>query len=101
MTAVGRPKGSTRSNAGAGRDRSGRPNDPLIRALWERRIALRLTLKETARLAGVSATVVSTAERGLHNPRVDIYRAWARALGVDVWAVDRSDGVRLSGEVGE
>lgn len=100
MTTIG-PKSSNRHTAGAGRDRSGRPNDPLIRALWERRITLRLTLKETARLAGVSVAVISTAERGLHNTRLDIYRAWARALGVDVWAVDRSDGVRLSSEVGE
>lgn len=75
---------SNRSHAGAGVDRIGAPNDPIIKRLWERRIGMRLSLTETAKRAGVSRAVISTAENGIHNPRLDIVRAWAGVLGLEL-----------------
>lgn len=75
---------SNQHHTGAGVDRIGAPNDPIIRALWERRIGQRLTRKETARRAGIAGSVISAAEHGIHNPRLDILRAWAGALGLEL-----------------
>lgn len=82
---------------GAGRDRSGAPRDPIIRALWARRIERRLTLKEVSLLSGVSLGSIRTAELGIHNPRLDRLCAWAGALGITISALDTDDHERLDG----
>ncbi len=70
-------------------DALGVTTDPIIRELWMARLQQGISQKRLALMIGSHASIISTAERGLHLPRLDILYRWAEALGLDVVLVDR------------
>ena len=61
--------------------------DPLVSALVRQRISAGLSQKAVAELAGLSQPNLARAESGRVVPRLSTLRAWANALGCDLWLV--------------
>ncbi len=73
---------------GAGVDPLGVSRDPIINRLYWRRFRLGYSQSEVARRVGCAPSVISTAERGVHMPRLDTLHAWAEVLEMKIGIVD-------------
>lgn len=67
--------------------------DPIVHELYLCRTMAGLTIRDVARRAGVSASMISDAEKGEHTPNITNVRKWANALDLDIQTIECASDV--------